>query len=130
MITADTITNEQIRELRSSLLAESRGDLTGAILECDDALSETRHNDRAYYRARCAAVLNARSSSTSTRGYANPRVHAAVYQGATFEDFTEQDWLDLAIAALDQAGLSARDQRGIEKTAREAFEYSGHARAS
>lgn len=64
------------------------------------------------------------------RGYDNPRVNDAIYKGATFDDFTEADWLELALAALDQAGLSARDQHAIEKTAREAFEYSGHARAA
>lgn len=64
------------------------------------------------------------------RSYSNPRVNAVIFEGGTFEDFTEQDWLDFAVAALDQAGLSARDQRAITKLATEAFEYSGHARAA
>lgn len=64
------------------------------------------------------------------RSYSNPRVNAVIFEGGTLEDFTEQDWLDLAVASLDQAGLSARDQRAITKVAVEAFEYSGHTRAA
>lgn len=64
------------------------------------------------------------------RSYSNPRVNAVIFEGGTLEDFTEQDWLDLAVAALDQAGLSARDQRAITKVAVEAFEYSGHTRTA
>jgi len=41
--------------------------------------------------------------------YPNKLVNDVVY-GPETRDFTEQDWFDLAMAALDQAGLSLAQQ--------------------
>jgi hypothetical protein len=38
----------------------------------------------------------------------NAKVHAAIYEGPT-GDFTSIDWVELALAALDQAGVTPRD---------------------
>lgn len=38
-------------------------------------------------------------------GYSNESVNAVVYGSKATEDFSQQDWLDLALAALDQAGV-------------------------
>ncbi len=63
-LTADTITDEQIEALRLELIAESG-------IQTSDGSEPTRCCDRALYgvvgkhyaRARCAEILNARSSS-------------------------------------------------------------------
>ena len=44
--------------------------------------------------------------------YPNKLVNDVVY-GAETEGFTEKDWLELAMAALDQAGLSLAEQNRI-----------------
>jgi hypothetical protein len=46
-------------------------------------------------------------------GYSNARMNAAIYHQTT-DGFTKQDWLDLAMAALDQAGCSVSLQARIE----------------
>ena len=77
MITAATITDEQIRELRHIILSGRRTDDDRALAGvCSDALpgserwmpiadwGETRpvgHADRMDARARCAEILNARA---------------------------------------------------------------------
>lgn len=71
MITADTITDEQIRELLASI-PEDGGINTSRRVECEWALSKGRGlaNDVTYEvieerrktaRARCAEILNARA---------------------------------------------------------------------
>lgn len=43
-----------------------------------------------------------------------PKIHALVYgQISIGSDFTERDWLELALAALDQGGVSAQTQDAI-----------------
>lgn len=63
MLTADTITNEQIRELRDDLRALRLWGLTRA--ECEVALGpndgELARLARRLARARCAEILNARA---------------------------------------------------------------------
>lgn len=63
MISADTITNEQIRELRSFRLVETQGDLDEIVLICDDALSCHSLVERNEARARCAEILNERAKA-------------------------------------------------------------------
>lgn len=46
------------------------------------------------------------------KGYASKAVDDAVNCDAT-ATFTQRDWLDLAMAALDQAGLSLAEQDRI-----------------
>ncbi len=46
--------------------------------------------------------------------YTNPKVNLVVYSGPT-DAFTEQDWIDLALAALDQACLSLQAQRAVRE---------------
>ncbi len=75
MITADTITDAQIRELRDPVSESGEGYLdasgeyipTTVVLEwCDDALSDPEMEPRSFARirrnarARCAEILNAR----------------------------------------------------------------------
>jgi hypothetical protein len=73
MLTADTITDEQIRELRAETRArlprtkhESRSEALGIIETCMLALNEaplqTRADVHADARARCAEILNARTA--------------------------------------------------------------------
>jgi hypothetical protein len=73
-ITADTITDDQLRELRRKARAsmpgakhESRSELLGLIETCDLALGESvlqrRADVHAYARASCAAILNDRSAT-------------------------------------------------------------------
>lgn len=74
VITADTITDEQIRELRSSLREAGHSDTTYTH-ECDWALSRGNglapdssiidglNARRNVARARCAQILNAREAS-------------------------------------------------------------------
>ncbi len=60
MLTADTITDEQIRELLAVAKRESDGDVIGV---CYCALSRNipaRFDSRQRMRARCAEILNAR----------------------------------------------------------------------
>lgn len=45
--------------------------------------------------------------------YANERVQDVVYGCDYTLDFDRQDWLDLAMAALDQAGITADEQARI-----------------
>lgn len=72
ILTADTITDEQIVELRNATIIEAR-DLTGArrvitqgiTQTCADALTGGRGYSRAKRRkarARCAEILNARAA--------------------------------------------------------------------
>lgn len=46
-------------------------------------------------------------------GYSNSRVNNAIYSPST-SGFTQQDWLDLAMAALDQSGIGVALQERIE----------------
>lgn len=47
-------------------------------------------------------------------GYDNGgRIDKIVYQTPATAGFTREDWIALAMAALDQAGVSADDQRDI-----------------
>jgi hypothetical protein len=46
-------------------------------------------------------------------GYPNKRVNDAVYSQAT-TGFTQRDWIDLTLAALDQANISVSIQERIE----------------
>jgi len=51
--------------------------------------------------------------STTThpiKGYTNERVSDIVYGSPVTAEFTPIDWLDLAMASLDQAGMSQQDQ--------------------
>ena len=65
MVTADNITDEQIRKLRDSSMAEWRqaGDwdwrLRLTIELCDSAVSDALDHGGRYARARCAEILNA-----------------------------------------------------------------------
>jgi hypothetical protein len=57
-----------------------------------------------------------------TAQYANPKVDAVIYGDATRggvpRTFTSQDYNDLALAALDQAGYSAAVQDRVERILR------------
>lgn len=46
-------------------------------------------------------------------GYSNARVNSAIYSPST-ADFTQRDWLDLAMAAIDQSGIGVALQERIE----------------
>ena len=63
MITGDTITDEQIRELRDAGLREGNYDL---VSYCHQALpprgKPRRSKNRDQARARCAEILNARAA--------------------------------------------------------------------
>lgn len=70
-VTADNITDEQIRDLRERTKAAPRTDIIevhrerlGLIETCDLALGETLNQRRddvhAFARARCAEIINAR----------------------------------------------------------------------
>lgn len=49
------------------------------------------------------------------------KIDPAIYGEAT-KGFTKEDWIELAIAALDQAGVSAEGQRLIrERSGRDEF---------
>jgi hypothetical protein len=74
-ITADTITDEQIRELRTwakgaprSGVIETMRERLGLIETCAIALGETkiqaRDDVREFARARCAEILNARKAGS------------------------------------------------------------------
>ena len=70
MLTADTITDEQIRKLRDDLLKESLNQMTDDTDACGMALrdpksypghlQDTASIMRSIGRARCAEILNAR----------------------------------------------------------------------
>ena len=69
MITADTITDEQIRELlQRALVAWSKNKLDWrACLEialCDSAINDALDHGGRYARARCAEILNARAKES------------------------------------------------------------------
>lgn len=80
MITADTLTDEQIAELRAGVIAEmqaggwpplqgydSYARLTYAQRQCDVALGEKRArkgSSKKDARARCAEILNARAKES------------------------------------------------------------------
>jgi len=66
MLTADTITDEQIRKLRSDSIvgcyAHSWKHETQAVVDaCDTALYSSAPSSAASARARCAEFLNARN---------------------------------------------------------------------
>jgi len=42
-----------------------------------------------------------------SNGYPNPRVNTLIYDTPATADFTKKDWLDGALAFLDQAGVPA-----------------------
>jgi hypothetical protein len=46
---------------------------------------------------------------------------------ASCRDFTKRDWLELAMASLDQAGLSADAQDGLRRTLQDALDLSENA---
>lgn len=46
--------------------------------------------------------------------YPNKLVSDVVYRYPATQHFDRQDWIDLAMAALDQAGLSASEQERVE----------------
>jgi hypothetical protein len=46
--------------------------------------------------------------------YPNKKVHALIFSSAT-ANFDKRDWMALALAALDQAGLTPAEYDGIEK---------------
>lgn len=48
--------------------------------------------------------------------YPNKLVSDVVYRYPATQHFDRQDWIDLAMAALDQAGLSVSEQDRIEAT--------------
>lgn len=50
---------------------------------------------------------------TESDGYPNQRVNNVIYHQNT-SGFTQQDWLDLALAALDQLGCDAALQERID----------------
>ncbi len=70
MLTADTITDEQIRKLRDDLLKESLNQLTNDTDACGMALRDPKSYPghlqktasilRSIGRGRCASILNAR----------------------------------------------------------------------
>jgi len=61
--TADTITDEQIRKLRSEMecLGDEDKPARRIVQECNLALNLPRGFDRDMWRARCAALLNTRA---------------------------------------------------------------------
>jgi DNA relaxase NicK len=67
MLTAETIADEQIRELRSSLRIRPSREIS--ITECDVALDdsdgELARLARRLSRTRCAEILNARAKEAS-----------------------------------------------------------------
>lgn len=73
------------------------------------------------HRQRQAIPVIARTDST----YPNSRAHRLVYESDGTGDFTEADWLDCALACLDQAGLTVEQQRWHETMLRASFERRG-----
>lgn len=79
MLTADTVTDAQIRELRESLVAEAerardagvRVDLRGLLEDCNDALNadgeELKPEHQRAARSRCAKILNAQNGRVPPR---------------------------------------------------------------
>lgn len=57
-VTAETITDEQINRIRDLALATGDGRL---VQECNLALDLPTGFDREQWRAKCAAILNART---------------------------------------------------------------------
>lgn len=55
-------------------------------------------------------------------GYANSRAHRLVYESDGTADFTDEDWLDCALACIDQAGFAPREQASIEQNVRALYE--------
>lgn len=49
----------------------------------------------------------------TTRGAYDARTQAVVYGCDDTADFTREDWINLAMAALDQAGCNVRFQEEI-----------------
>lgn len=49
-----------------------------------------------------------------SHGYDNPKVNRVIY-GDTTADFDIQDWLDLALAALDQGSVTRAKYEQIRK---------------
>lgn len=46
--------------------------------------------------------------------YSNTKVSDLIYRSPATAGFTRQDWLDLAMAALDQGGVQRREYAAIE----------------
>jgi hypothetical protein len=47
--------------------------------------------------------------------YKNTKVSDLIYRSPATAGFTRQDWLDLAMAALDQGGIQPREYEQVEK---------------
>lgn len=54
-------------------------------------------------------------SPTRSHEYPNERVSDVIFRTPATSGFTKRDWLDLAMAALDQGGLSKRQYDAVEK---------------
>lgn len=53
------------------------------------------------------------STVATSNEYRNPKISDLVYRSPETAEFTSRDWLELALAALDQAGSSAHDQDAL-----------------
>lgn len=110
-LTADTITFEQVCSLFESDEIDADTYVASMLrdedCDTDPAGPVQARADRAKARARCAEILNARASSTA----GSPGYTAKVDElFAHCSGFGVRDFVDLAIAALDQAGVGERDQ--------------------
>ena len=43
----------------------------------------------------------------------SPKIDQVVYRGVAIRDFSQGDWLKLAMAAIDQAGISVKTQEEV-----------------
>ena len=81
--------------------------------------------------AKHAPALEAASRKPTTLGYSNPKVDALIAGHISLAPgtFTQRDFIDLAIAALDQGGVSVRTQRRVNELVqddREGQDYVTH----
>lgn len=119
MLTADTITDEQIRELQQSVAGyafPTSGMAHTEMAEIYETCTLALHggewsppSPRSDARARCAEILSARMSKEPDYTL---KVDALLRHA---NDFTREDFIELARAALDQAGFSADTVRAVDE---------------
>lgn len=108
-VTADTITDAQIRELQTTLFAATAdGRQLRGLVACHDALGRSHRRSRA--RAHCAELLNG-----------NKRLTAATITDAQIRDLLELDEINLVQfhqATDDIVGWTDASYRHARKSAR------------
>lgn len=73
--------------------------------ECNDLLTALRADTRVVVESDGKSGFTFRMISFPTEGYPNPKVNTVVYGFSGTSGFTARDWLDLAMAAMDQSDL-------------------------